>query len=88
MTGNGSKLGEHGRPADSQSATGRPMLTATLGAACILLGHPGHARGVWRDQRQRLPPVCAGALPVLVPLAVLEQHADSDRGSWPAGCPR
>lgn len=82
MTGNGSQLsaggGAPGHPATgglvaSRSAPGRPTLTATLGAACIsssgilvTLAHVGAITTAFFR--------CALALPVLVPLAVLEQR--------------
>jgi drug/metabolite transporter (DMT)-like permease len=70
MTANGShQLAASG----GRSATRRPMLTATLGAACIsssailvTLAHVGAITTTFFR--------CALALPVLVPLAVLEQR--------------
>lgn len=57
----------------SRSATGRPMLTATLGAACIsssaILVTLAHVDAITTAFFR-----CALALPMLVPLAVLEQR--------------
>lgn len=62
----------------SGSATGRPMLTATIGAACIsssaILVTLGHAGAVTTAFFR-----CALALPMLIPLAVLEQRRHGPR---------